>query len=158
MKYEGGYFLGEWNGKGKEYYYNGVLKYEGEYLYGEKYGKGKEHHFDSGNLFFDGEYFHNKKWNDNLYKNKKPLLESDFKTKIVKGEAKTYLRNFEVEYLNGKKWNGKGYNLKGELDYEIKNGNGIIKEYFNNDILHYECEYLNGEINGKGIVYNMIGK
>ena len=37
---------------------------------------------------------------------------------------------FEGEYLNGIKWNGKGYNYKGKLEYEIKKGNGIIKEYY----------------------------
>ena len=33
-------------------------------------------------------------------------------------------------YLNGKRWNGKGYNKKGFLVLEIKNGNGKGKEYF----------------------------
>ena len=36
---------------------------------------------------------------------------------------------FEGNYLNGKKWNGIGYNLIGKPDFEIKDGNGIIKEY-----------------------------
>ena len=36
---------------------------------------------------------------------------------------------FEGEFLNGIKWNGKGYNENNEIDYEIKNGTGLIKEY-----------------------------
>ena len=34
---------------------------------------------------------------------------------------------FEGEYLNGKRWTGKGFNLKRKVEYEIKNGNGCIK-------------------------------
>ena len=36
---------------------------------------------------------------------------------------------FEGNYLNGKKWNGIGFNFIGKPDFEIKDGNGIIKEY-----------------------------
>ena len=53
---------------------------------------------------------------------------------------------YEGEYLNGKKWNGKGYDEKGNIIYELKNGNGNIKEY--NDeygYLEFEGEYLNGK-------------
>jgi len=40
--FEGEYLEGKENGKGKEYYSNGVLKFEGEYINGERKGKGKE--------------------------------------------------------------------------------------------------------------------
>ena len=36
---------------------------------------------------------------------------------------------FEGEYLNGKKWNGKGYDKKGNIIYQLNNGNGNIKLY-----------------------------
>ena len=63
---------------------------------------------------------------------------------------------YEGKYLNGKLWNGKGYDNKGNLEYEIKNGKGHIKEYFDDDEddkLLFEGEYLNGERNGKGKEY-----
>ena len=50
----------------------------------------------------------------------------------------------------GKRWNGTGFNLKGEKDFEIKYGNGEIKEYYNNGNLKFKCEYKNGLIIGKG--------
>jgi antitoxin component YwqK of YwqJK toxin-antitoxin module len=43
------------NGKGKEYYRNGILEFEGEYLNGKRNGKGKEYDI-YGNLIFEGEY------------------------------------------------------------------------------------------------------
>ena len=54
--------------------------------------------------------------------------------------------------LKIKKWNGKGYNKKGKIEYEIKDGNGYIKEYYNDNLI-YEGEYKNGERNGKGKEY-----
>ena len=44
---------------------------------------------------------------------------------------------FEGEYFNGKKWNGKYYDINGNIEYEIKNGNGKCKEYNNNGFLIY---------------------
>ena len=57
---------------------------------------------------------------------------------------------FEGEYLIDKKWNGKGYDQNGNTIYELKNGNGNVKEYDNDGILEFEGEYLNGKIMGKG--------
>ena len=65
---------------------------------------------------------------------------------------------FEGEYLNDIKWNGKGYDLFNNIVYEIKNGKGIIKEYYNNNILKFESEFLYGERNGKGKEYNSKGR
>ena len=56
------------------------------------------------------------------------------------GPGKEYYNNgkiikFEGEYLNDKEWNGKGYNNKGETEYEIKNGIKIFwkkKKKWNN--------------------------
>ena len=78
---------------------------------GERYGIGKEYDSD-GKLIFEGEYLNGKSWN---------------------GKGKEYYNyngklKYEGEYLNGKRWNGKGYNKEGKIDFEIKEGNGKIKE------------------------------
>ena len=63
------------------------------------------------------------------------------------------------EYLNGNRWNGKRYDdSNNNIVYELKNGNGFIKEY-NNGKLIFEAEYLNGNRwngKGKGLKYNNI--
>ena len=116
--FDGEYLNGKRNGKGKEYNNFGVLIFEGEYLNGDgqylngkRNGKGKEY-YDNVTLKFDGEYLNDKR----------------------NGKGKEYYYNgklyFEGEYLEGKKWNEKGYDIKGNLEYEIKNGKGKIKEYF----------------------------
>ena len=48
----------------------------------------------------------------------------------------------EGEYLNGKRWNVKGYNKKGIIEFEIKNGNGKGKDYSYEGKLIFEGEYL----------------
>ena len=60
---------------------------------------------------------------------------------------------YEGEYLYYKKYNGKGYDENGNIIYQIINGNGKIKEYYNNELLFYEGEYLNGKKHGKGKLY-----
>ena len=87
----------------------------GVYKVGEKNRKGKEYY--KGKLIFEGEYLNGER----------------------NGKGKEFNYNgeliFEGEYLNGKRWNGKGYNIKGEMSFVIKEGNGKIKEYY--------CIYLN---------------
>jgi len=84
-------------------------------------------------LNFEGEYLNGELWN---------------------GKGKLYDRygklKSEIEFLNGKIWNNRGYNKKGKIDFEIKNGKGYIKEYNYRDKLEFEGEYLNGERNRKG--------
>ena len=130
------YIDGERNGKGKEYFLDtNKLIFEGEYLNGKRNGKGKEYINDM--LVFEGEYLNGKR----------------------NGKGKEYYNEnklkFEGEYLDGKMWNGKGYDIMGNLEFELKNGKG--KEYIN-DILVFEGEYLNGKRNGKGKEYNKHGK
>ena len=53
------FFIGERNGIGKEYNYDGHLIFEGEYKNGKKNGKGKEYEHDlilNKRLKFEGEY------------------------------------------------------------------------------------------------------
>ena len=51
-------------------------------------------------------------------------------------------------------WNGKGYNNNDNIEFEINEGKGYIKEYNYYGKLEFEGEYLNGERNGKGKEYN----
>ena len=136
LKFEGEYLNDKiWNGKVEEYGNFGLLIFKGEYLNGERNGKGREYH-DGSELLFEGEYLNGKR----------------------NGKGKEYFNNgnlkFEGEYLNGKIWNGKGYNIDGILEFEIKEGKGTIKiyDYYEGKLL-FEGEYLNGERNGKGKEY-----
>ena len=65
---------------------------------------------------------------------------------------------YEGEFRYNRKWNGKGYDTSGNIIYELINGNGKVKEYWHNDLLKFEGEYLNGLRNGKGKEYNWKGK
>ena len=113
-------------------------KISGYYKIGGKNGNCKLYDLETNNLIFEGEYLNGKK----------------------NGKGKEYHINdklkFEGEYLNGALWNIKGYNIYGELEFEIKNGNGKIREYNCEGKLIYEGEYINGERNGKGIEYEKI--
>ena len=66
--------------------------------------------------------------------------------------------NLKENFFNGKKWNGIGYNIDGNIEYELKNGRGKIKQFYYNGKLEYEGEYLNGKKHGKGKDYNQNGK
>ena len=125
------------NGNGKEYLIeSNKLIFDGGYLNGKRNGKGKEFDYE-GKLIYEGEYLKGKR----------------------NGKGKEYYKNgqllFAGEYLNGKKWNGNGYNIYGELKFEIKEGKGYIKEYgFYSGKLVFEGEYKNGERNGNGKEYD----
>ena len=136
--YEGSYKEGERNGFGKEYSeFNNRLEYEGYYLNGIKHGYGKE--YKDKKLIFKGEYLYGNKW---------------------KGKYKTYNKDkliFEGEYKNGKIWNGIGYDKNDKKDYEMRNGNGKLKLFDDNNKIIFEVEYKNGRIwNGKGDNYEII--
>ena len=98
-------------------YSNGKITNIKQYeIFGEinelKEGKGimKEYTYD-GVFIFEGEYLNGKR----------------------NGKGKEYVNEdklvFEGEYLDGKKWNGKQYDIESNDIYEIKDGNGFIKEY-----------------------------
>ena len=56
IKFEGEYFNGKKNGKGKEYYKNGKVEFEGEFLNGKKWkGKRKKYNY-YGELISEEEY------------------------------------------------------------------------------------------------------
>ena len=131
LEFEGEYFNGKkWNGNVKEYISKEYIIFEGKYLNGEKHGEGKE--FDKyGILLFEGNYFigerHDK--GKEYYDNKK-----------IK---------FEGEYLYGLKWNGIMYSYDNNYMFEIKNGNGEVKEYDLDGNFVFEGEYIKCE-RGKG--------
>ena len=88
------------------------------------------------NLIFEGEYLYNHKRRGKEY---------------IKGKLE-----YEGDYLYDKKYNGKGYNENGNVIYELKNGNGRIKEYNELGNIIFEGEYLNEKRNGKGKEYDCI--
>ena len=117
---------------------NDILIFEGEYLNGKRNGKGKEYDKYNGRLTYEGEYLNGKR----------------------NGKGKEYYNNqiiFDGEYLNGKKWNGKGYDTKNNIIYELKNGEGYVKELNMIGLIKFEGEYSNGERNGKGKEYDYGG-
>ena len=135
--YECEYINGLRNGKGKEYNYFGNLTFDGEYMEG-RIKKGKQYYLEGG-LLFEGEYLYNRKLKGKYYN---------------KGKLE-----YEGEFLYDKKYNGKGYDENGNIIYELKNGNGKVKEYdFYGGQLEFEGELLNRKRNGKGKEYNKKGK
>ena len=73
----------------------------------------KEYDAETDILLFEGEYLNGKR----------------------NGKGKEYYYNdkllFEGEYKNDLKWDGKGYDSFNNLVYELKDGEGIIKEFEN---------------------------
>ena len=136
--FEGEYRNGQLNGKGKEYNKEGQLIFDGEYKDGKRNGKGKK--YKDGQLIFEGNYKSGKangyirKYNEGIL-----IFEGNYSNGLKDGIAKeyNYLGNlmFKGEYKVGKRYNGKIYNNKGELESELKEGDGKIKEY---DYIRFE--------------------
>ena len=149
--YEGEYLNSERNGKGKEFNYLGKLKFEGEYLNGKKW-KGKGYGPD-GNIIY---VLKNGKGYVKEYDNYKLLFKGNYLNGERNGKGKEYDNYgnliFIGEYLNGKKWKGKGYDLNKKKIYELKDGNGNVKEYNEHGKI-FEGKYINGEKIGKGKEY-----
>ena len=63
---------------------------------------------------------------------------------------------FEGDYLDGKKWNIKFYDENGNIEYELKNGKGIINQNMNvnGGSVYFMGDFLCGEINRKGKEYS----
>ena len=133
LEFEGEYSNGKRNGKGKEYYDNGILRYEGEFFDNERNGYGKEYN-GQGQLMFEGEYLYGQKRKGKEYINQ--ILE------------------YKGDYLFDKKFNGKGFDKKGNILYELKNGRGTLIEYDCRGNVLYKGECLNGKRHGKGREYN----
>jgi len=124
------------NGEYKAYEYNfGFLYFDGNLVNGEINGNGKEY-YPNGNLNFNAEYLNG----------------------IKNGFGKEYYTNgnlkFEGMYKDDMEWKGKGFDINGELEYEIKNGNGQIKQYSDEGDLEFEGKIIEGQINGYGKEYD----
>ena len=98
------------------------------YKLGDLKGKVREFSLEKNALIFIGEYLEGKR----------------------NGEGKEFYNNgqniFIGKFESGMKISGNGY----KLDYEIENGSGYVREYYDDGQLKYEGEYLNGEKNGQG--------
>ena len=120
------------NGKVNEYFKDGKLKHAEEYIEGKlwnrivynkieiikyeiKDGKGYIKEYYDGKLKYGREYINGQ----------------------INGKVKEYFKDgklkFKGEYKEGIMWNIHGYDKNGNLEYEIKNGKGYIKEYVDND-------------------------
>ena len=177
IKFEGEYLNGKRNGKGKEYNSEEQLIFEGEFTNGKKWngkgydnsnnviyelknGKGliKEFTFFGSTIegeYLNGEYNGKRKdyFGDKIMFDGEYLYDSIFKGKLyING-----ILEYEGEYLFDKKWNGKGFDEDGNIIYEVVNGNGKVKEYYPNEVLLFEGEYLNGKRNGEGKEYDIVG-
>ena len=178
LLYEGEFKDDKRNGYGKEYK-NGKIIFEGQFLNGQRWeGYGKEYNnkINDDKVDFEGEYKNGKRngkgkeyFNDYTIK----LFGNDFNENTIKfegnyldghreGEGIEYFENgkikFKGEFTKGKRKNGKGYNIKGEVVYEIKDGEGNIKQYDFRDKIEFEGEYKNYQYwNGKRSIYNKNG-
>ena len=127
MSGEKEYLNGEYNGKYKRYYSNGNLMDNGEYINGERKGKWKTF-YQNGNLKREIEFVIDSEGYGKEYFNGRLEFEGKFKI-----------------WYNWYKWDGKGYDENGNIIYELINGNGKVKEYYDTESLRYEGEYLNGK-------------
>ena len=175
--FEGSYLNGKRNGWGQEYNDDDLI-FEGEYKNNKKWnGKG----YDITNFDDPLEILYENSKNkrrqiyelengEGIYKKhsitSNIIFEGEYINGDLNGKCKEYYNpyntiSFEGEYLNGKKWNGKGYDINGNIIYELINGKGQVKQYNSegNDLkLEFEGEYINGEKNGNGKEYNYDGK
>ena len=162
--FEGKYSNGKRNGKGKEYELDELI-FEGEYINGKRNGKGKEYD-NFGNLIFEGEYINGKKWNGKFYdkynkainelkEGKGYIKEYSYDNKLkfqgnyINGERNGKGKEYDTYgniifngvYKNGKRWNGKGYDDYGNIIFKLKNGKGLVKEYYYQGSVKFVCEY-----------------
>ena len=180
--FEGTYINQKRNGEGIEYNPKGQKMFKGEYLNGIRNGKGIE--YDSkGRKIFEGIYINGIRYNGIEYeykekiqyetkyingqKNNNIIMKEYFKNKLIfEGESLNWKRHGKgIEYYSdgkfvgifkfGKKWNGIGYNNDGEIDYDIIDGYGKVKEYYKGKLI-YEGEYLNGYRHGIGKEYDFL--
>ena len=138
--FEGQFLDGKrWEGFGKEIK-NSEIIFEGEYKKGKRNGKGKEYYYGSFNGEFSIKFIGN-------------YLEGE-----RKGKGIEYFENGKIKFIGdffkGGYNNGKGYNTSREEIFEIKNGEGNIRIYNNENQIEYEGEYKNYRYwNGKESVY-----
>lgn len=144
VMYQGHQRLGEISGKGKFFYYDGVLRYEGQWTNGVADGFGIEFS-PSGRKMYEGE------WKDGS----------------KHGKGKTFYTNgsiqYEGDFYNGyKKGQGTQYDIKGNTIYkggwDLNKYNESGVEYEEGGILGYEGNWKYGLKDGTGTEYHPDGK
>ena len=135
--------------------------FSGKKRIGNKNRLGFELDYFSGQTLFKGKFLKGKRNRKGIENNKngETIYVGGYKKGKRHGKGKEYFYNddhsfyFEGKYLKGKRWTGLQYgNLGTERKCEIINGNGFIKEFYhykNCPEISIECEYKNGEKNGK---------
>ena len=181
----GKYIIYETKNKGKEYDYNDELLYEGEFLHGKRNGKGKEYinRYDKDEVIFEGnylngkrngpgkeygylnlenfegEYLNGERWNGKVkvYGTEEDEDESDYEYDYeYEYDNSYYIEIKEDQYLNGERFE-KITDINGNILKEMKNLNGLMKEYYDKNNIKFEGEYLNGKRNGKGKEFDKKG-
>ena len=134
--------------------YENIIKYEGEYFNGERNGKGKEYDI-KGNLIFEGEYLNGKM---KKYKNKlKNFFDDDYIdeycTLVWEGNLKNGLKDGIIKEYN---YNGILI-FEGEYLNDERNGKGKEYNEYNGELI-FEGEYLMGKRINKGKKYDKNGQ
>ena len=155
-----GEYINDKKWKGTEFTYQKNLKFEKEYKNGEKIGKIIMKEYFKNNLLFEGESLNGKRngKGKEYLKNELVIFEGDYLHGKRNGYGIEYNVNggkFIGKFKNGKKWDGTGYNKNNEIDYEIIEGFGVIKEYYSGKLI-YEGEYSKGERHGYGKEYDFL--
>jgi antitoxin component YwqK of YwqJK toxin-antitoxin module len=130
----------------QEFDIEGNMIYEGEYQNEKRHGNGKE--YTNNNIDFEGEFKEGKRWNgiaNQFNMNGKVVYDCTYQNgKIFNGKEYKYFDDeiklrTEAEYKEGLLWNAKGYNKKSvfsNIDFEISNGNGVMKDYYSDNVLN----------------------
>ena len=141
MKYENGeYYIGQWSkdrrhGKGKLYNKIGKIKYEGDFYNDKMEGKGK-YYYENADYYYVGNWLNDKEH----------------------GRGALYYKNGDLKYVGEfafGKFEGRGKLIYDSGEYYIgnwfngeKNDKGI--EYYKNGKIKYEGNFVNGKFEGKG--------
>ena len=67
---------------------------------------------------------------------------------------KLHMKKLEQENAQKRRWNGKGYDTENNIVFELNNGNGYVKDFYNNGYLRFEGNYEKGLKNGEGKEYD----
>lgn len=139
-KYIGQFKNDKKNGIGEEYDKNNIKIYEGQFRNDEYFGKGKL--YENGQLVYDGEWKNSKKHGEGKqYQNGIVIYNGKFENNEYSGHG-YYCNNGVIEYV--------GYWKNGK-----KNGKG--KQYYENSKLKYDGYFVDGNLEGECIYYDISG-
>ncbi len=132
------------NGKGREYYGNGILRYEGEYVNDRWEGQGILYWEDGRHRRYEGSFAGGKMTGKGKMYDKRGVLlyEGDVVNGCREGQGTHYRED-------GSRWYEGGF-AKGEW-------NGKGREYDKSGALEYEGNFVNGRREGQGTWYGEDG-